>query len=105
MDTDKRVLVAFALSFLILILWRVMFVKPKPEPAKSANATHAVKPQAEPRTAVPAAAASPAASNVAPAPKIPVAQASRAQDVTVENALYKVTFSTQGAVVKSWILK
>ena len=105
MDTDKRVLVAFALSFLILILWRVMFVKPQPEPAKSANATHAVKPQAESRTAAPAVAVPSAASNIAPAPKIPVAQASRAQDVTVENALYKVTFSTQGAVVKSWILK
>ena len=32
-------------------------------------------------------------------------QGTQAEDIVVENKLYRVTFSTQGAVVKSWVLK
>ncbi len=42
-----------------------------------------------------------AASRVA----LPVTQGNKAEDIVVENDLYRVTFSTQGAVVKSWVLK
>ena len=36
---------------------------------------------------------------------LPVTQGNKAEDIVVENDLYRVTFSTQGAVVKSWVLK
>ncbi len=95
MNSEKRVIIAFALSFAILMLWRVLFVKEAPPPPKppSAGAAHvpaghAAKPQAPPE-----------------APKIPIVQGSQAQEITIENELYRVTFSTEGGVVKSWILR
>ena len=36
---------------------------------------------------------------------MPVVEGSKAEDIVVENGLYKVTFSTRGAVAESWILK
>ncbi|HEV2247521.1 MAG TPA: hypothetical protein VGW37_12775 [Terriglobia bacterium] len=42
MDNEKRVMIAFALSFVLLLLWRVMFVKtppPAPKPSGSAHPT------------------------------------------------------------------
>ncbi len=39
LDQEKRVIVAFALSFVMLILWRVFFVKePPPQPKKATPA-------------------------------------------------------------------
>ena len=32
-------------------------------------------------------------------------QGAKPEDIVVESKLYRVTFSTQGAVVKSWVLK
>ena len=108
MKQDTRVLIAFALSFVMLVLWRVFFVKepPKPPtpPAEQAAASEPAKP-GQTTSKLPAAAAAPAA---AAKPAEPVAlaveQGNAAQDITVESDLYRVTFSTQGAVVKSWVL-
>jgi len=101
LDNEKRIMLAFALSFVALLLYRVMLPPPPKPPAKPAA----------PATAPgrPAAAASQAAPATAPAPPVPVAlpvvQGSKAEEIVVENNFYRVTFSTEGAVVKSWILK
>jgi len=94
-DQEKRVLAAFALSFFILILWRVFFVKvPPPTPASKPSPAGATQPAAE----------KPAVSPPVPA-SLPVVEGSKAEDIVVENDLYKVTFSTRGAVAENWILK
>jgi len=36
---------------------------------------------------------------------MPVIEGSKPEDIVVENDLYKITFSTRGAVVESWILR
>jgi YidC/Oxa1 family membrane protein insertase len=36
---------------------------------------------------------------------LPIIQGSQPQNIVVENDLYKITFSTRGAVIESWILK
>ncbi len=36
---------------------------------------------------------------------MPVIEGSKAEDIVVESDLYKITFSTRGAVVQNWILK
>ncbi len=98
MDQEKRVLAAFALSFIMLLLWRVFFVKePPPTPSSKSNPTAQTQPSAE-RTA-------PAA--VAPSlpPTMPVIAGRKPEDIVVESDLYKVTFSTRGAVAQNWILK
>jgi YidC/Oxa1 family membrane protein insertase len=98
-DQEKRVLAAFALSFLILMLWRVFFVK-EPPPAPSSKSSPAAQTQ-------PAATEKPSAAVVTPTlpPTMPVIEGRKPEDIVVENDLYKVTFSTRGAVPESWILK
>ena len=52
---------------------------------------------AAPTTATPTPPVAPAA--------LKVLQGAKPEDIVVESKLYRVTFSTQGAVVKSWVLK
>jgi YidC/Oxa1 family membrane protein insertase len=118
MDQDKRVIVAFALSFLMLVAWRVFFVKPAPPPAKPPVSATAPKP-AEPGAPTPAPEAGKTETPAKPQdhgkpkappkanapPPLPIEQGNKAEDIVVENDLYKVTLSSQGGVVKSWVLK
>jgi YidC/Oxa1 family membrane protein insertase len=97
-DQEKRVLAAFALSFLMLLLWRVFFVKePPPSPSSKSISTAQTQPATEKTSA---AVVSPRVP-----PHIPIIEGSKPEDIVVESDLYKVTFSTRGAVVESWILK
>jgi len=99
-DQEKRVLAAFALSFLMLMLWRVFFVKePPPKPSTKPNTAVATQPASEKPSAAAAVPSPPLP------PTLPVVEGSKAEDIVVENDLYKVTFSTRGAVVENWILK
>ncbi|HEX5413068.1 MAG TPA: membrane protein insertase YidC [Terriglobia bacterium] len=105
MDNEKRVMIAFALSFVLLLMWRVLFVKtppPAPKPSGSAQATaqHSTEQEGIHQTA-----AKPEAPKPPPAPQIPVSEGQQAENIVVENDLYRIAFSTRGAVVKSWILK
>ena len=100
MDQEKRVLAAFALSFVMLMLWRVFFVKePPPKPSTKPNTGVAAQP----------ASGKPFAAVAEPSPPLPptlpVVEGSKSEDIVVESDLYKVTFSTRGAVVENWILK
>jgi YidC/Oxa1 family membrane protein insertase len=105
MDNEKRVMIAFALSFVLLLIWRVMFVKTPPPPPKPSVPAQSTTQQAAGREGTKQAAAKPEAPKPPPAPQIPVAEGQQAQDITVENDLYRITLSTQGGVVKSWVLK
>ncbi len=116
MTQDKRILIAFALSFALLMLWRWKFVKePPPESrpspvTQSPEAASAQKTGETPATAAAgktgATSARHAAAGKPSAPvAIPAEQGTQAQEIVVESDLYRVTFSTEGAVVKSWVLK
>ncbi len=101
-DQEKRVMLAFVLSLVMLLLYRVYFVKePPPEaekPVPTAKAPTAKAEGAKPTSAMPSTAAS------APA-ALPVVQGTKAEELVVESNLYRVTFSTVGADVRSWVLK
>ena len=92
-----RVLLAFALSAVVLLLFA-----PKPPPAR---------PPAAPPLAQRAAPASEAASEPGPPPVAEPTlvgfpkQASKETETVVEDDLYRVVFSNRGAVVTSWTLK
>ena len=98
-------MLAFALSFALLMVWRVFFVKePPPEPNKPTPAPTATATPGQPGAATPGGKT--AQSTVpSPAVALPVTQGTSAEDIVVENKLYRATFSTQGAVVKSWVIK
>ena len=99
MGHDKRVVIAFALSFGMLVLWRVFFVKEPAPPPKPSASPQVSTTAGQPTTAVPTAVKPPV-----PVP-LPVVAGSKAEEIVVESDLYRLTFSTQGAVLKSWVLK
>lgn len=95
-------MLAFALSIVILVVYRVYFVKeppPRPQKAAPAAVAHPGKPEA-PTAATPTSPAAPSA----PVP-LPVSQGAKPEEVVVESNLYRATFSTVGAVARSWVLK
>ncbi len=96
MDSEKRVLAAFVLSIAILIVWRVLFFKQvlPPQPVRTTPAISRKAPSAI------------AKALTTPKPKaLPIQEGTQPAALTVESALYRVTFSTRGAVVKSWVLR
>jgi YidC/Oxa1 family membrane protein insertase len=98
-ENEKRLLLAVVLTFAMLLLWRFLFVPPQPPPHPSVQPSSAVEtghvPSAHPAAPPP----------TPPKVKLAVVAGTQARDIVLENALYRVTFSTQGAVVKSWILR
>jgi YidC/Oxa1 family membrane protein insertase len=97
-EQNQRILLAFALAFAVLIVWRAFFMKPLP-PA----------PQPSPAASVAKVPATPSLQPATPAPEtpstLPVQQGNKAEEIVVEGDLYRVTLSTEGAVIKSWVLK
>jgi YidC/Oxa1 family membrane protein insertase len=96
MTTETRLLLAFVLVGIVLVGWNYIYKPPVtppvtvPAPVKQ---TAAEAPKPEPAT---------------PTVKVEVPgqiQESQAQEFTIETDLYRVQFSNQGAVVRSWILK
>ncbi len=88
-------MLAFALSLGVLLVWRLYFFKPVPPPPKTA----------QPAPTLPAAR--PALDRKAPVPaQLPITEGRQPQQIVIDGGdLYQVTLDTQGAVVKSWILK
>ncbi len=95
MDQEKRLLLAFAISFAVLMIWRAVFIKEARPPSRApqrAQAPPISSPQPEAKALVPL--------------QLPVTEGSKAEEIVIEGGnLYRVTLSTQGAVVKSWVLK
>jgi YidC/Oxa1 family membrane protein insertase len=103
-----RLLIVFALTFVILLLFQPLLKKYLPQqqqaPAKPAQQTQQPAPQAA-TPPPPVATAAPVASKGKNAPTAPAKQAAAEAETVIESDLYKVTFTNRGAQVKSWILK
>ncbi|MCZ6492377.1 MAG: membrane protein insertase YidC [Acidobacteria bacterium] len=113
---ELRVLLAFGLSFLVLLLSRPLLVQPPPpgggdaggSDVSSGEAGEVAGGQETPESLAAPQAAAPAL--IGEAPEFPALQMAPTaggteQEITVETDLYQVVFSTRGAVVKSWKLK
>lgn len=96
-DNEKRTMVAFALTLVLLLAYSAVFVKQRPHPP-AANA-------AKTATSVPSGTKAPSTNAAPPAPvALSVEHGAQAEDITVSQRNYRITFSTQGALVKSWVL-
>jgi len=97
---EKRLLLVFLLTFVVLIVFQPLLKKYMPQAP--------VAPQ-KPSLPEQVAAAPAVAAVTAPAARTPAAaigkQASSETETVIENDLYKITFTNRGAQVKSWILK
>ncbi len=102
--TERRLLIVFVLTFLVLVIFQPLLKKFLPQPPA---------PQPQPQAQNQPAPTQPANAASAPAPSAPRAatintvtkQASTESEIVIENDLYKITFTNRGAQVKSWILK
>ncbi len=106
---ERRLLLAFALTFLIIVISQPLMKKYGPKPPEPVPVTQqASSPQATaPQAVAPTTPGvkSPAAGG-APVPALVVSkQASTESEIVIENDLYKIRFSNRGGLVKSWVLK
>ena len=95
LSQEMRVLIAFALSFLILLIsQRYLLKPPPPRPAGKPASSPAAAPAPPPAIA-------PTESALPTGPK----QGGAEEQITVDAGLYQAVFSTRGAVVKGWTLR
>jgi YidC/Oxa1 family membrane protein insertase len=95
---ERRLLLVFALTFLVIILFQPLMKKYLPQstaPAPEAPAAAQPSIQAATSLALPVSVPATGASK----------QALAEAETVVENDLYRVTFTNRGGLVKSWILK
>ena len=111
--TERRLLLVFALTFLVIMLFQPLMKKygpqqpaPKPEASQPQNPPTA-QPQAEPTAA--SGTTSTSTRPLTPKRASPTAvaskQASSESETVIENDLYRIVFTNRGAQVKSWVLK
>ena len=103
---ERRLLLVFALTFLVIMLFQPVLKKYLPQPPAKPENTQAVPAQSQAHPPMPASAmnTAPAASsgkNLASAPQ----QATSESETVVENGLYRIVFTNRGARVRSWVLK
>jgi YidC/Oxa1 family membrane protein insertase len=106
---ERRLLLTFGLTFLVIILFQPVLKKyfPQFSPAPPAQTQNQNQPQ-NPPVQSQNAAANPAQVSRAPVKGVATAttkQASAESEIVIENDLYRITFTNRGAQVKSWILK
>jgi YidC/Oxa1 family membrane protein insertase len=97
--SERRLLLIFLLTFVVMLLMQPLFKKyfPQPPATQQRSATPQGQPEATATTTTPA--------SVPALPSGVVKQASGETETVIENDLYRITFTNQGAQVKSWILK
>jgi YidC/Oxa1 family membrane protein insertase len=102
---EKRILLAFGLSFLVLVVWSsyLRTTRPPPEapPAPAPRPAAAEPAPARP----PEQPAAPVVEPTAPPPVSEVRQGSVERIITIETDVATIVFSTHGATVRSWRLK
>ncbi|MGA2030597.1 MAG: membrane protein insertase YidC, partial [Verrucomicrobiota bacterium] len=97
--TEKRLVLVFILTFLVILGFQAFTKKYGPPP---------IVPTTNQTAQTQAAAAGAETSSNLPAVPVPVGvtkQAGSETETVVENDLYRITFTNRGAEVKSWILK
>jgi YidC/Oxa1 family membrane protein insertase len=99
---ERRLLLVFALTFLVIVLFQPLLKKYYPQPPATQT-----QPQAQTQApALPAANTAEVERPKSPgSAAVATKQASTESETVVENDLYRVTFTNRGGQVKSWILK
>ena len=106
--TERRLLFAFALTFLIIVSSQFLMKKYGPKVPDAAPVSQSAAQAPVSQSATPQAGGSQAATPVtgaATTSAVSTKQASTESETVVENDLYKIRFSNRGGLVKSWVLK
>src|SRR6516162_9725144 len=104
---DRKLLLVFALTFLVMLLFQPLLKKfgPQPVPAKPQAQNQPASAAPSPGQANPAAIAAPATAQASPAAPASAKQASTESETVIENDIYKIRFTNRGGLATSWILK
>ena len=103
---ERRLLLVFALTFVVILLFQPILKKYLPQPPppqKQEQPQPQTQPQQQAAPTPPPAPAAVAKRTTAAAAA--TKQASSEAETVIENDLYRITFTNRGAQVKSWILK
>src|SRR5215469_7886137 len=103
-----RMLLAFALTFVVILITQQFmskyYKKPEPQPVKNESVQQSA-PSASATSAPNPGNQRPAPPSKTTAQTAATKQASAEPDIVIENDLYKITLTNKGAQAKSWILK
>ena len=103
---ERRLLLVFALTFLVIILFQPLLKKYGPQPPASKSPAQSQPAQSASNQNPPSAAATTSAPRAAVTPPPSGSkQGSSEATTTIENDLYSIRFSNRGGLVKSWVLK
>jgi YidC/Oxa1 family membrane protein insertase len=105
---ERRLLVVFALTFLVIMLFQPLLKKYGPQPpAKTESSQPSAQNQAQVPTQAPTQlpARTSAPSAAAKAPVSAPLQAASESETVIENDVYRIVFTNHGGRVKSWVLK
>ena len=106
---EKRLIAAIVLSFLVLIGYQLLFVKPKPQTPEAQLQPPAVvaKTGGEPagQVSLPASKEARPAATPLGAPNLKATGARAETEVVVETSLYRAVWTNKGGVLRSWKLK
>jgi len=108
---EKRLILAIVLSFLVLMGYQLLFVKPKPQTETPpvtvpAPVTKQGETQTPPGGQVPPATSEPKApGQPVSAQELKTMGAQTEEEVVVETSLYRAAWTNKGGVLKSWKLK
>src|SRR5215468_8754086 len=101
---EKRILIAFIMSFAVLYGFNLLFRQQQPAPAVSTNTAASSTAPTDTKTPPAPPATSAAASAVAPQVPETEAQAANEEVVPIKTDLYNAILSNEGGVLKSFTL-
>jgi len=109
-NMEKRLILAIVLSFLILFLFQLIFVKPQPqsvspEPTEMGAKTEAVPTEPASDEINKIKQTEKSASGQPQVESGEVITSEREQEITIDTPLYTAVWSNKGGVLKSWKLK
>ena len=104
---ERRLLLVFALTFLVIMLFQPVLKKYLPQPPAKPENSQPVPAQTQAQSPMPAGAtsAAPTASTGKKTAAAAPLQASSESETVIENGLYRIVFTNRGARVRSWVLK
>jgi YidC/Oxa1 family membrane protein insertase len=103
--TERRLLLVFALTFLVIILFQPILKKFGPQPTVETEKKTTTTTAPLPQTPVAPVAPPPSTGKKAAISPAAVRQAGSEQESVIENDLYRIAFTNRGGQVKSWVLK
>jgi len=108
---ERKLLVVFALTFLVIILFQPLLKKYGPQPPAKQESAAEPRSAGQPGAAVPTQASQPPAqiaattgTNAPTSASAPL-QAESESETVIENDVYRIVFTNRGGRVKSWVLK